>query len=347
MRKQIEPGATIGILGEGQLGKMLALAAARMGYKTHVYGQNKEGCAFGVSTHQTIAEYSDTQALQTFAESVDVITIETENIDTSCFGTIPGKLFPQLGNIKIAANRAQEKHVARRLGIPTVRYHATKDIPKDFPFPGFLKTITGGFDGRGQILCENMKDVWDGYEKFGNTPSILEEKLENITEYSVAVARNQSGEIALYPYVKNKHHIGILCETVFDVHEMRYMEKINSIARQIVEEYTFVGLLVIEFFEAAGVVYFNEMAPRPHNSYHWTIEGCDISQFEMLVRAICNLPLRNPQPNAKKVVMKNILHEYKDEEAVLKTPHAHLHLYGKKPNPQGPRKIGHITQVIL
>lgn len=358
----LSPGSTIGIIGEGQLGQMLALKAHEMGYKVHIFGNNKNGCALNVTKNGTVVtSYENEKALDHFIDSCDVVTIETENLPEKMLANaqLSRKLFPRFETIHTAADRLLEKQMAARLKILHARFcpidKVTKTPPPDFPFPAFLKTRTGGFDGRSQIECKNVQDLenalTDKTLPYHKAPCILEEKLHLKAEVSVAIARNRKGEKVVYPLAKNKHQEGILRKTSFmrgkGTINYEYSYEGSKIATAIAEEIDLVGLLVIEMFLVDGKLYFNEMAPRPHNSYHWTMEGCTISQFEMLIRAITGLPLIKPRMNFEKVEMYNILEAYTEDDLLkwMGRDNCHLHLYGKDPRPHELRKIGHYTVV--
>lgn len=362
-------GGQIGILGGGQLGRMfIESGVAPSGRKAAVHDKVRS-CGHEIANRQSVSPFDDQEQLQCFINNSDVITIETENLNFDMLKFIDKyrgekPMYPQLSVIETAADRLKEKQFANSCAIPTADYIAIEDgfdfasLAK-FQFPAILKTRNGGFDGRSNITCDTITDVQINWSnEFKKVPCILETKMKFEFECSIAIARNQYRDTAIYPLVKNTHKNGILQKTrVEQIPSGSIMWNIQGhakkIAAQIAEELDLVGLLIIEMFYKDGKLYFNEMAPRPHNSFHWTIEGCDISQFEMLNRAICNLPLRNPKLLHDNIIMENILYEYTEEEYLkwLSTPYTYLHLYNKKATGKesigvAPRKIGHITTLI-
>jgi 5-(carboxyamino)imidazole ribonucleotide synthase len=348
----IAPGSTIGILGGGLVGRMTALAAAQLGYRCHVFCPEKDSPAKQVSSLATTAEYTDQAALGRFARGIDVATFEFENVELAAARYLAKlkKLRPGPNALEIAQDRLKEKNFLRGIGIETTDY---------FPVAGarelaqamaalnsraILKTVRLGYDGKGQMAVEKGANPAASWKRFGAKAGILEGRVDFACEVSVIVARGLDGKIASYIPVENRHNRGILDTTSAPARigkaEAREATRIAILAAEKLE---IVGLLAVEMFVTReGRVLINEIAPRPHNSGHWTIDACVTSQFEQLVRAICGLPLGSPERHSD-AVMKNLIgDEVKDWKAVLADPGAKLHLYGKgKPMPG--RKMGHVT----
>ncbi|HXZ02481.1 MAG TPA: 5-(carboxyamino)imidazole ribonucleotide synthase [Stellaceae bacterium] len=351
----IEPGATIGILGGGQLGRMTALAAARLGYRCHVYGPERDSPAKLVTAFATTAAYDDRAALARFAEAVDVVTFEFENVPADTAEILAEKrpVRPGPNALRIAQDRLKEKDFLRSIGVATASYRAVAgadDLARAVGGIGpqaVLKTVRGGYDGKGQVAIRPDSDLLAAWREMGAELGILESFVDFTCEISVIVARGGDGQQASYVPVENRHAHHILDTTIAPARiAPEVARRAEAIARHVADRLDLVGLLAVEMFvTAAGEVLVNELAPRPHNSGHWTIDACATSQFEQLVRAICGLPLGSPERHSD-AVMKNLIGaEVEGWREALAEPAARLHLYGKgKPVPG--RKMGHVTRLL-
>jgi len=357
--QRIAPGAVLGILGGGQLGRMLALAAARLGLKTHIYAPPGDNPAFDVAHAVTIADWNDGHALLGFAESVDVITYEFENIWLGA-AELPGThvpVRPGLRALKVAQDRLREKRFAEELGIPVppfadVRCEADLQAALgQVGLPAVLKTRRFGYDGKGQVMLREGDDLTAAWEKLGRVPCILEGFVSFACEISALLARGVDGSVAAYDVPRNEHENHILRHShVPSGLRKETEEAARAMARRLAEALDYVGVLAVEYFvvrEAGGTerLLFNEFAPRVHNSGHWTEAACDISQFEAHVRAVCGWPLRAPKRHHD-CIMTNLLgEEMNDWPALAAEPDVVLHLYGKREARPG-RKMGHFTRLL-
>ncbi len=351
----IEPGATIGILGGGQLGRMTALAAARLGYRCHVYCPERESPATLVTPFATTAGYDDRAALARFAEAVDVVTFEFESVPADTAEVLAEKrpVRPGPAALRIAQDRLKEKDFLHSIGVATVPYRAVAGIDalgraaRDIGPQAVLKTVRGGYDGKGQVAIRPDSDLAAAWREMGAEIGILESFVDFVCEISVILARGTDGRWAAYVPVENRHAHHILDTTIAPARlAPQVATRAEAIARHIADRLELVGLLAVEMFvTATGEVLVNEIAPRPHNSGHWTIDACATSQFEQLVRAICGLPLGSPERHSD-AVMKNLIGaEVEGWREALAEPAARLHLYGKgKPVPG--RKMGHVTRLL-
>jgi 5-(carboxyamino)imidazole ribonucleotide synthase len=357
--KPLPPGATIGILGGGQLGRMIALAAAQLGYRSHIYCPEAEAPATQVTCLTSIADYRDEAALANFAEAVDVVTYEFENVPFTTAETlaqhIPVRPSPEV--LGICQNRLREKDFCRTADVPTSRFapvDSARDLHErvaEFGRPCILKTAELGYDGKGQIAIGRDTDldaVWkQAAEAAAATGVILESFVDFHLEVSVIVARGLDGTRRTYVPVENQHKNHILDQTIVPARvSEKVADKAKGIARHLAEKIGLAGLLAIEMFVTADEqVLVNELAPRPHNSGHWTLDAAVTSQFEQTVRAITGLPLGAPDRLAD-AVMKNLLgDEAATAQAALSDPNVKLHLYGKGEARPG-RKMGHTTKLI-
>jgi 5-(carboxyamino)imidazole ribonucleotide synthase len=346
---------TIGILGGGQLGRMTALAAANLGYKTHIYCSERDCPASHVSAAFTCADYTDTAALAAFARAVDVITFEFENIPHASLTQLAAltPVYPQPSILQKTQDRLFEKDFVQSCGISTAPYRAVDSLDgltiavAALGTPSILKTRTLGYDGKGQFKITNTTPAMltTAWHAMHGQPAILEGFVPFTCEISVIVARTQTGATALYPATENSHKNHVLDESRVPARISDTVHsKAGAIAHTLATALNLVGVLAIEMFVTEQEdVLVNELAPRPHNSGHWTIDGAITSQFEQLVRCVLNLPLGATTPRAPKILMKNLL----GEEALhvtsyLQNPTAKLHLYGKNDAKAG-RKMGHVT----
>lgn len=354
--KILSPGATIGILGGGQLGRMSAMAAAQLGYDCHIFCPDEASPAAKVSARWTKADYRDQAALKKFADQVDLVTFEFENIpsETVEFLSHLDKLVhPSPRILAIAQDRFLEKTFLNRSQIATAPFALVRDqidltsAVSAIGCPAILKTTTMGYDGKGQFKINHPDDNSAAMAMLGNRVGILEGYVDFEMEISVIIARNNAGRIALYPPVENRHVNHILDTTIVPARiDQVIIDKAEGMAHHIAQELELVGLLAVEMFVTpAGDVLVNELAPRPHNSGHWTIDACVTSQFEQFIRAICGLPLGSTERFGD-AVMKNLIgDEVHQWPQILEDASAKLHLYGKSEAKPG-RKMGHVTRTL-
>ncbi|MBP2312017.1 5-(carboxyamino)imidazole ribonucleotide synthase [Azospirillum soli] len=354
--RTLAPGATIGMLGDGQLGRMTALAAARLGYKTHVFAPDAEGspCA-QVAAAVTSARWDDLDALEAFARSVDVVTLEWENVPVSVVEHL-GRFAPVHpgGNVlSVAQDRVAEKSFVNGLGIATAPWraaHGAEDVARAVAEIGprcILKSTRLGYDGKGQARIEPGTDPAEAWASIGSNAGIVEGFVTFACEVSVIVARGQDGTMAAYPAVENRHKNGILDKTIAPARvSAETAAEAERVARRIAEALGLIGVLAVEMFVTPdGAVLVNEMAPRPHNSGHWTMDACHACQFEQLVRAVCGLPLGSVDRVADAEMENLIGDDVLRWPELLAEPGARLHLYGKAEARPG-RKMGHVTRLF-
>jgi 5-(carboxyamino)imidazole ribonucleotide synthase len=330
---------------------MMAIAAAQLGYRCHVYEPGRDSVAAEVSAQFTCAPWHDEAALARFAESCDVVTWEFENVPVAPLAPIEGLLAPHPRALETAQDRLKEKRFVEGLGGVPAAY-APVDSAQDLAAavdrigaPGILKTRRDGYDGKGQWRIQTARDA-DAI-RVPDAPTIYEGFVEFACEFSVILVRGRDGEVRFWDSAENTHVGGILATSTLPASAMvaEQVPAARDLAAQVAEALGYVGVLTLEFFATAEGPVFNEMAPRVHNSGHWTIEGAATSQFENHVRAICGLPLGDTATTAGQVVMTNIIGE--DAQAAhecLGQPGAHLHLYGKRQARAG-RKMGHVTRI--
>ncbi|MGL5838105.1 MAG: 5-(carboxyamino)imidazole ribonucleotide synthase [Sphingorhabdus sp.] len=351
----LQPGSTIGILGGGQLGKMLSIAAAQMGYRCHIYAPEQESIAAATAAEFTCAAYDDAASLMAFAKTCDIITYEFENVPVEPLRAIQTiiPIRPNIRALEIAQDRIEEKLFATRLGGKTApfeivgeRQEAAKAIER-VGFPAILKTIRMGYDGKGQAVVRDREAVSDAWKAIGRQPAIAEGFVEFEAEFSVILVRGGDGEIRYWDSPRNRHEGGILTTSSLPAGPLIESQQgdARKIAAAIAEELEYVGVMTAEFFAGAEGPIFNEMAPRVHNSGHWTIEGSDTSQFENHIRAVCDLPLGATDLTADRVEMENLIGAQANQWAKLfADDDANVHLYGKG-KPQPGRKMGHVTRL--
>ncbi len=350
----IPPGETIGILGGGQLGRMIAMAAAQLGYRCHIYAPEADSIAAEVSAAFTCAAWDDAEAMARFATDCAVVTYEFENVPVaplSALGDVP--LHPHPRALEIAQDRLSEKVFVGKLGGSPAPFAAV-DNDADLSaavtrigVPGIFKTRRDGYDGKGQWRINKE----DGALAFDIPASglVYEGFIDFFAEFSVILCRSEDGDIRYWDTPQNDHQSGILAtSSVPATAGVREQEaEARALASRIAEALDYVGVLTCEFFAASDGPVFNEMAPRVHNSGHWTIEGALTSQFENHVRAICGLPLGDTSLAAQAVEMKNLIGDAAhDWPQILSDPANHLHLYGKAAARPG-RKMGHVTRLVI
>lgn len=347
------PPQTIGIIGGGQLGRMMAISARYMGYKVAVLDPTPNCPTAQVADEHIVAAYDDMDAIKELTKISDVITYEFENVDLAAATYIEnqGKLPQGAYALEVTQNRQKEKELLKHAHLPVPRFKVVhngrecKQALTEIRLPAVIKTCRGGYDGKGQLKINSSKDFKDvihfaEFHKF----TIIEEWISFDKEISVIFTRTSSGQITFFPVSENKHRDQILSETIAPASiDGKVIEKAMNAASIIAEEMNVVGTFAIEMFVQGEDIYINEMAPRPHNSGHYTIEACNISQFTQHVRAICGLPLidielRNP------ALMINILGEDLDQviETMKASTNGFVHLYGKA-EPKDKRKMGHLT----
>lgn len=351
----IPPGETIGILGGGQLGRMIAMAAAQLGYRCHIFAPEADSIAAEVSAAFTNADYSDTAAMARFAEDCAVVTYEFENVPVGPLEAWGDgmELHPHPRALMTAQDRLAEKNKVIELGGSPAPF-APVDTPEDLAsaiaaigMPGIVKTRRDGYDGKGQWRIMTQQDADDA--DLPDKPMVYEGFVEFSAEFSVILCRGQDGDIRYWDTPQNVHEGGILALSKVPAGSvvLEQVEAARSLAANVAESLGYVGVLTLEFFATDNGPVFNEMAPRVHNSGHWTIEGALTSQFENHVRAICGLPLGDTALAASAVEMRNLIgNEVHDWHAILSDPANHLHLYGKAAARQG-RKMGHVTRLVL
>jgi 5-(carboxyamino)imidazole ribonucleotide synthase len=351
----LEPEATIGILGGGQLGRMLALAAARLGFRCHVFAPSPDSPAFDVVHRVTCADYTDTEALDRFAADVDIVTYEFENVpaETAAFLAARVPVLPDPAILATTQDRLAEKTFVTALGIPTAAF-AEVSSPAGFKAaverigqPAVLKTRRFGYDGKGQVTIKNGNDPEAAWREAGGQPCILEAFIPFAREVSVVAARGQAGAVECFDVTENEHRDHILkTSRVPATLSQQDAARARHIAEIIAHKFGYVGVLAVEMFVLReGELLVNEIAPRVHNSGHWTLDGASISQFEQHIRAVAGWPLAKPVRHGR-VEMTNLIgREVEDYRRYLNLPGVAVHLYGKTAIRPG-RKMGHVTRVF-
>lgn len=353
----LPPRSTIGILGGGQLGRMLAMAAAQLGYRTHVYAPDAQGPAAEVASDWTRATYRNEEALTQFADSVDVVTYEFENIDKRAVAVLHehGIVRPGVKALAVAQDRTREKQFVSDLGgvtapwAPVTTLDELKAALNTIGTPAVLKTVRLGYDGKGQARIMSPADAEHAWDIIGRNPAILEGYVQFAHEFSVILARGADGDIRFWDSPDNVHVDGILATSTVPASPavLAQVEAARALSRTVADALDYIGVLTLEFFAGADGPVFNEMAPRVHNSGHWTIEGALTSQFENHIRAICGLPLGDTRIAATRVEMRNLLgQDAADWANILADPCNHLHLYGKG-EARPSRKMGHVTRLTF
>jgi 5-(carboxyamino)imidazole ribonucleotide synthase len=351
----LAPGATIGILGGGQLGRMTAMAAARLGYRTHVFADEPDSPAAQVSADATVAGWDDDAALGRFAAGIDVATFEFENIPGDAVRKVAvlKPVMPRPEILEISQDRLKEKNFLNGIGVATTAYREITDAASlghavaGLTGRAVLKSARMGYDGKGQVTVDAATEPSEAWRQMGGTRGILEAFVDFRCEVSVVVARGTDGTMAAYPSVENRHVDHILDTTIAPATlPPETLREAETIARGIAARLDLVGVLAVEMFVTKdGRILVNELAPRPHNSGHWTIDACATSQFEQLVRAICGLPLGSTERHSD-AVMKNLIgSEVETWHDAVADPTARLHLYGKRTVLPG-RKMGHVTRLL-
>ena len=348
----VPPGSTIGILGGGQLGRMLALAAAQLGYRVHVYAPEASGPASEVAWGWTRGAYDDAAAIARFAASVDIVTYEFENVAPDPLRAL-GNVAPPVTALDAAQDRDREKAFVAGLGgrpapwRPVATLAELEAAVAALGTPAILKTRRFGYDGKGQARLAAPGDAAAAWAAIGEQPAVLEGFVTFDAEFSILVARGHDGGTVRWDAVENRHRDGILRHSSVPIAPAIATQAAEAaaLAERIAAALDYVGVLACEFFATPAGPVFNEMAPRVHNSGHWTIEGALTSQFENHVRAICGLPLGATTLTGAAATMENLIgDEVEQWPALLGEAGAHLHLYGKT-DPRPGRKMGHVTRV--
>jgi 5-(carboxyamino)imidazole ribonucleotide synthase len=336
----------VGILGGGQLARMMAKAGSSLGLNFMFLCPDSHACATPYGKH-LCASYDDPRAHDQLAKWADVVTYEFENIPLPLVESLEQQipLYPASSVLSVARDRLLEKFLFRSLGIPTAKFAEVDSLEKlinaldDIAFPAILKKRTQGYDGKGQALLRKASDLSAAWKELGKVPCIVESRVAFKRELSIIAARNQKGEMVFYPVSENHHRDGVLRLSVSrqdDPMQVRAESKIKSI----MDNLGYVGVMVLEFFQVGDQLFANELAPRVHNSGHWTIEAAETSQFENHLRAICGLPLGKTS-SVQTTAMVNLIGHLPVEAEIRNVAGASLHLYGKAERPG--RKVGHVT----
>jgi 5-(carboxyamino)imidazole ribonucleotide synthase len=353
----LPPGSTIGVLGGGQLGRMLAMEAARLGLKAHIYSDEANAPAFDVAAHSTVGSYTDRDALARFAGAVDVVTCEFENVPSETLeaAAMVTPVFPSPKSFAVAQDRLTEKDFIRALDIAVAPYAAVTSLSdlraamRDVKLPALLKTRRFGYDGKGQVLIRDENEIESAWAAIGRVPAVLEGLVRFEREVSVIAVRDQAGTLKFYDPVENVHQNGILAVSRVPARISQSSSfAARSIAGKIANALGHVGVLAVEMFERGGDrpdVVVNEIAPRVHNSGHWTLDACIVSQFENHVRAICGWPLGETSRHSDAIMTNLIGANVENWREFAKEDGAAVHLYGKAEARSG-RKMGHITRLF-
>jgi len=351
------PGAVLGILGGGQLARMMALAAADLGIRVHIFAPDADSPAYEVAARHTIGAYEDEAALASFADAVDVVTYEFENVPaaTAAFLAARTPLYPGAQALAVTQDRLTEKRFVAGLGLAVAPFEAVDSLVDleravaALGCPAVLKTRRFGYDGKGQVKLSENVSLAKAWDEIGHFPAILEGFVTFAREVSVVAARAPDGTFAAFDVCENEHRDHILAETRVPARiAPAAADAAIEAARRIGDALGYVGVFAVEFFivERAGTedVVVNEIAPRVHNSGHWTSEGAQTSQFHQHVRAVCGFPLGATARRGQVTMMNLIGNQADDWRTLLAEPGAHLHLYGKREARPG-RKMGHVTRV--
>lgn len=352
--KALPPGSVIGIMGGGQLGRMLALAAGQLGLKCHIYAPEADSPAFHVSAAHTVAGYRDEGALARFAEAVDVVTYEFENVPVEAVRFLEARVpvRPGAKALEVAQDRLNEKSLARELGAATAEFAAVNSLADleqavaKIGLPAILKTTRLGYDGKGQAKIMSAADVATAWNAMKGSASILESFVDFEREVSVIAARGLDGSVAAFDVTENVHRNHILHTSTVPARVSETLTaEATGIVRHFLERLDYVGVMGVEFFVGKDRIYVNEIAPRVHNSGHWTQDACLVSQFEQHIRAVAGWPLGSPRRHSD-VVMTNLLgDEIHQWQELIREPGLALHHYGKTEARPG-RKMGHVNRIV-
>lgn len=348
----ILPPATIGVLGGGQLGRYAVMAAQAMGYRTLVLEPDPHAPAGRVADVHLVAAYDDDEALRRMGDECSVVTTEFENPPAAALEVLDRRTIvaPSPRAVSIAQDRVREKAFLADAGLPIGPYAVVDDASADpdIAYPAILKTARLGYDGKGQRFVADASEMRAAWRLLGSVPCVLETALDLRTEVSAVVARTASGAFASYPVAENSHTDGILDLTVVPASVSRRLaDRAVGLGLAIADALDYVGVLAVEFFVVGNDLLVNELAPRPHNSGHWTLDVAQTSQFEQQIRAVCDLPLGDTSLTRPGAAMVNLLGDLWEDgdpawDAALQHGHTALHLYGKA-TPRAGRKMGHLT----
>ena len=347
------PGSTIGIVGGGQLGRMLSIAAAQLGYRTLVFDPHERPCAADVAAGHVRADYGDVGALAKFAAAADVVTYEFENLPVAALATLGDQLRPGVRSLAIAQDRAEEKRFIEQCGARVAPWRAVASLAEvetaaaSLQAPLVLKTRRYGYDGKGQAWVHSADEAAAAWAAIGEEPAVAEARVTFAAEFSVIVARSADGAHAIWDSAENVHEGGILRRSTVPAGEsvLAQIEEARRRALALAEALGHIGVLTVEYFASAEGPVVNEIAPRVHNSGHWTIEGAETSQFEQHIRAICGLPLGSTALTGRRVAMDNLIGDEVDRwPDLVGDPGAHVHIYGKGEARPG-RQMGQVTKV--
>jgi 5-(carboxyamino)imidazole ribonucleotide synthase len=351
----VSPGSTIGIVGGGQLGRMLSIAAAQLGYRCHIFDPHEHPPAADVAATFTRAAFDDTAALERFAATVDVATYEFENLPVAPLEVLGGKLQPGTRSLAIAQDRAHEKEFIEQCGARVAPWRTVQTLPEveaaiaDLGLPIVLKSRRYGYDGKGQAWIASAHEAAAAWQAIGREPAVAEAEVDFIAEFSVIVARWADGRHLFWDSPENVHGGGILRHSAVPCGDLVAVQvaEAREATLRIAEALDHVGVLTVEYFASPDGPMVNEIAPRVHNSGHWTIEGAVTSQFEQHIRAICDLPPGPTDLTGAGATMDNLIGEEVSRwHELVAEPGAHVHLYGKGEARPG-RKMGHVTRVTL
>lgn len=353
----LPPGSVIGILGGGQLGRMLALSAAELGFTCHIYAPQGDNPAFDVAARHTIADYQDRDALTKFANDIDVVTFEFENIPDDCLAFLKERLpvRPGVSVLSTTQDRIDEKQLAQSLGIKVPPFAAIDNLDdlekavSKIGLPAVLKTRRFGYDGKGQTIIKQGSDLARSFKDIGEQPAILEAFVPFEMEVSVIAARDLSGNLAVYDIPHNIHQNHILHTSQVPANiSAATARQAAEIASQLAQALDYVGVFAVELFVVGTgddqYLMMNEIAPRVHNSGHWTSDACHVSQFEQHIRAVSGLPLADPMRHSDAIMTNLLGAEALDISERAAQSGMCIHLYGKQSAREG-RKMGHVTQL--
>ena len=358
-RSPILPGSAIGVLGGGQLGRMFAMAARRLGYRVHTLAPEHDTPTGQIADVEVVASYDDVDRIREFAGAVDVVTFEFENVSAAAVAAVEQSTIvrPNGRSLAIAQHRLQEKTFFRDLGLPVTPFAAVTNGDEleaaisTIGRPAVLKTAVLGYDGKGQVLIDRDTDAAAAWRALGQTACVLEAFIDLDREISVVAARAVDGSVAVFPPIENVHRHHILDVSTVPANVPQTLaNEATAITSTVLAALDYVGVLCIEFFVTLDErLLINEMAPRPHNSGHLTVDACRTSQFEQQVRAVCGYSLGSPELLQPAAAMVNLLGDVwadgePDWAAALAMPDVKLHLYGKS-MPRPGRKMGHLTVV--
>jgi 5-(carboxyamino)imidazole ribonucleotide synthase len=347
----LKPGSVIGIFGGGQLGRMICFAAHKLGYKTVIFSDTPDSPASEVTNHTIIADYNDQKALEKFAQAIDIATLEFENIPVAAveFVNQIKPVYPGAQVLKITQNRLIEKDFLTKNNIKVTDYCRVNDLAQlkadleKFNHRAILKISTMGYDGKGQYVLKSDSDLEKIWQMIAGQEMILEKFADFEQEISVIAARGLNGQIACFAPLTNIHKNGILDQSIYPAKiSDEIAKKAQEIAVKIVKSLDLIGIIAVEFFVVDGELLVNELAPRPHNSGHFSMNGAITCQFEQLIRAITGMKLGSAEFHSTGYMKNLIGNEVKDLNKYLENDHAKIHLYGKKTIAEG-RKMGHIN----